>query len=551
MKKSNVAVLLIVLLLLFPLFVSFPETKYSSAQSPLDLFEIGFGPQALTPLSSALPVFSYHDQLWMTSVYGGANVFLQYTQNGIVYDAASAFIQSNAITLLYTFADISALNWMLVIEVGGSIGNLEVPLTYVSPSSISGVSGSILPFFSNNQLSVNFSYSGSQTYNSQICLAGSPPPATAQIPIPSSFGKGVVDVTLNSSGNGAQLFTFGNISKATAFSFETFYPYSYSRPNSTGLVSTNLEAQSSSSVVLSSGTKANVTVNDLVSIRPGRFTLRGIFDSGGNASVSETAVLGIPNSTWIWLGGCFPSIETSPTSFTSSTNIPSLGLAPQVLYLVWDESGVEFVRIFSLNYSIPRIDFNTRPFNAQLSNIGIIVTGSKPSISSYSFTNSTLYMIGAFPQSVRFNITFDGIPFVSDQVTIPSPSSVPDVNIPLSRIIINATNEGRAVSGANIFILRGTATIVADLTNKTGMVEFFVPTGNYSIFASFSGSNSTKNGVSALAGNSIVVSFSFEVSTSNPPLPDYLTPLLVILAVGIVGNVLVWVWGIRRRRYLA
>ncbi|HKW05733.1 MAG TPA: hypothetical protein VJN71_10575, partial [Nitrososphaerales archaeon] len=292
-------------------------------------------------------------------------------------------------------------------------------------------------------------------------------------------------------------------------------------------------------------------VNDLVSIRPGRFTLRGIFDSGGNASVSETAVLGISNSTWIWLGGCFPSTETSPTSFTSRTNILSLGLAPKVLYLVWDESGVEFVQIFNLNYSIPRIDFNTRPFNAPLSNMGIVVTSSKPSISSYVFTNSSLYMIGAFPQSVGFNITFDGIPFVSEQVTIPSTSSVPDVNIPLSRIIVNATNEGHAVSGANVFILRGTATMVADLTNKTGLVEFYVPTGNYSIFASFSGSNSTKNGVSALAGNSIVVPFSFEVSTSNPPLPDYLTPLLVILAAGIVGNILVWVWGIRRRRNLA
>ena len=553
-NKIETAIVLLVLVI-SPLAVQSTGLHSASAQSlQNNSLEVGYGPNSLFPISFGVPVFSYTDQMWIMSSYNvSLNVQLRYaTYSGTYVYLPYQVIQSNTISLLYTFSGVAEKNWTLLVS-GQSIA-FSIPITYVSPGSIPAPNGRSMAYFSSNQLAVNFSYSDPNSYNSQACFLGgnSGNLSSATLPVPSNLGTGRVSVTPDINIDSAELASLGTF-KPVIFWFELLYTYSYAQPNSTGLVSTQIETSKSTPILISNSPPTNselVAVQNNAVLRPGRYTLRAFFDASGNISVSQTSVLMLgSNFTWVWLGGCYSASQNSPTSFTSQTSISeSPNARPQSLFLMYDNEGVEFYSAFALNVTVGEVVFTTLPFNASFSNIGVFLVSNKE-ITSSAFVNGVMYlMCSQFPVNVGFNFTFAGQTFATSQTTIIGSTPPPSINIPLSGIVVNVTNNRLPVSGVNATLHRGSSILFNATTNRQGIATFYVPAGNYSVSATYLGANLSNSVLTTVSLNSTtVIQFSvLPVSRSSPP--DYSTPLIIVLVIGAFGNVWIWRSLLRRKK---
>ena len=510
--------------------------------------ELGYGPDSLIPVSSGIPVFSYNDQMWIMSNYGVTlQAELGYENNYSTFvNVIGETIISGSISLFFTFQEIAERNWTLILT--GQNVSLSIPITYVDPSSIPAPSGNSYAYFSSGQLALNFSYSQLNSYNAQTCISGQNIPSSASVVIPSNFGSGKVAITPYNNSDTVQLAASQGLSKPVIFWFELYHTYSYAQLNSTGLISTQIETSKSSPILISNSLTTNITVQNDVSLRQGRYVLRAFFDDNGNISVYETSILmlgaGFP---WLWLGGCYPVSQDSPTSFSSQTSISEVPSSrPQNLYLMYDNQGVEFYKAFVIDVPIAKVAFTTLPYNAAFSNIGVSLMNNQE-ITSYEFVNGTMYLIcSRFPVNVGFNFTFAGQTFATSQATIGN-GTVTSINIPLSEITVKITNNGETVSSAEAILERGNSTLLTAATNQQGVATFYVPAGNYNVSATYSGVSASNNVTTIVFQNSNV-SIPFFVSQVNQRPPDYLTPLVIILVIGIVGNLWVWTWRVRRSR---
>ncbi|MGI0078508.1 MAG: hypothetical protein ACRECH_02690 [Nitrososphaerales archaeon] len=516
--------------------------------------EIGYGPNSLSPAFASVPVFSYNDSMWIMSSYNfSVTVNLTYQPGPrLVIYAASETIQPNTISLLYTFSGVAEQNWTLTAS--GAFGqnlSLSIPITYVAPSSILGPKGSFSAYLSNKQLAVNFSYSEQNSYNAQACFLGQNLISNVIIPFPSDLGTGQINISEYPNFDFAQLAVTG-ISKPFTFWFELYYAYSYAESSSTGLVSSQVETSISAPTLFSNSFGSNATLGVLVqnnvALRPGRYLLRAFFDDAGNVSVSQTNVLILNTATgsWIWLGGCYQSTQNSPTNFTGLTSIakaPSAG--PRNLFLMYDVQGVEFYSTFVLNVPVAKVVFTTSPYNGAISSVGVSLV-SNQAISSVEFVDGIMYLLSSqFPVDVEFNFTFAGETFTTGE-TMASPATGSTINIPLSQIMVNVTNNGQALSGVNATLRRGSSTLLNVTTNKQGLAVFYVPAGNYSVSANYLGANQSKTILTMVDQNStVVLPFSVSKVTQSPP--DYSTPLIIILVIGVLGNLWIWVSLIRRK----
>lgn len=552
MERNKLLIAFFAILLTVSPFATQPIGLHSvSAQQSFQNIplELGYGPNSLIPISSGIPVFSYNDQMWIMSNYGVTlQVELGYENNYSTFvNVAAETIYSGSISPIYTFQEIVERNWTLYVTFGQNV-SLSIPITYVNPSSIPAPSGNSYAYFSSGQLALNFSYSQLNSYNAQTCITGQNIPSSASVVFPSNFGRGEVKLTPYNNSDTVQLAASLGLSKPVIFWFELYHTYSYAQVNSTGLISTQIETSKSSPILISNGLTTNITVQNDVSLRQGRYVLRAFFDDNGNISVSETSILmlgaGFP---WVWLGGCYPVSQNSPTSFSSQTSISEAPSSrPQNLYLMYDNQGVEFYKAFVIDVSIAKVAFTSLPFNAPFPNIDVSVMNNQE-ITSSELVNGTMYlMCSQFPVNVGFNFTFAGQTFATSQATIGN-GTVTSINIPLSEITVKITNNGEAVSSAEAVLERGNSTLLTAPSNQQGVATFYVPAGNYNVSATYSGVSLSNNVITSVFQISNV-SIPFFVSQVNQSPPDYLTPLVIILVIGILGNLWVWTWRVRRSR---
>jgi hypothetical protein len=558
-----VAIFLAVSLLSVPTVeshLSASRDVYSRAQVQVQTIlpiEIGYGPNSLLPMSMGIPIFSGTDQIWVLSNYNSTVTIGLECQSGTSYSYVSSlpFIP-NTISMLYSFANVSQVfpgycqsiqNLLLTVQEQNS--SLSIPITYIQYPSINGPSISNLSTtFSGSQLVVNLSYVKISDYNDQLCVFGQNIPHTVSINVPAGFGIGTVQIAPNLNTTGVEVNTSSIILPSTVFWFELYTTYSYTEQNSTGLVSYQVEAAKSTPTALSGTPQTFVQLSNYVSIRPGRYVLRAFFDNATSLSVFQTNILVVgPNLPWVWLAGCYPATQNTLTSYTIPTNIvepPSS--RPQVALLMYDYKGVEALEVYPLNLSIAEIGFTTSPFNVPLEGIGVSITNNSQIVSSEFYNNTWFIQSDQYPVRIGFNFTFGNKVFGSAS-TLVSANSLSSINVPLSAIVAKVENNGALVSGANVSLVRGGSLMFSATTDKGGRAVFYVPSGNYDLVGSYFGATSTQS-IATNVNQTSNALFQFAVSTQPQTPSDYLNALIVVGVVGVVGNLIVWISYLKRRR---
>jgi hypothetical protein len=534
--------------------------SYSYLQSNLSsLLELGYGPGSLSPISQEIPVYTVNDQLWIESNYNAAiGAELKDATGGIL--APNVNINPGTVENFYHFASILSTSNLTLLISGSQ--SFNVTIQFVNPSN--NTIGTVTPKYSlrnGTVLGTLSSLNLADKFDIEECLTNASSSSEAQVSLPGAFGSGFIGIEQNPNASTAELFTQKAVpSSPFTFSYELLANFTYVLPSGSGYANSEAEVSRSNSVLINrTGSTMTVSVSDLASLRSGRYVLRAFFENGVTSQISETTLLlKSPSApSWFWLGSCGKLDHVGPPTISFEENLTgSIGLWPKFLYLMYQVvPGVEGLANVSLDLNLNRVIFVN--IN-QMTLPSYIQVSPDPSISSNSAisgvdvgSGGSVYLIsnGTYPVTATFDLLFGGKTFATQNVTLESSYNDVFENVSLGELLISATQAGQGIFNATVTIFSSSfnATIV-EQTNSNGVVDVFVPPGDYSITVK-SGSQSLGSSKSVTLQGKTQYSAVFATPINYSQ--DLIWVISIITVLGAVGNFWFWFAKKRLRKFLS
>jgi len=501
---------------------------------------LGFGPANTTPIANGVPIYTTGDQLWVTSTSQSVqNVNLTNPSGSL---AGQAALEPFETVLFYSFTSADQAGyWTLKTSSPAVPQNVWTTQVLLVGAETTSINMSSYQLSSSGNLTMSFVVSSPTAYDIGACLTGSDRPDLVTIPIPANLGTGNLVVGTNESG--ISLTREGLISSPFTFWIELHQDYSYILGTPSTIVSRDLLAAESASVPVPAGSW-NATVAPLQSelqMRGGRYTLRAFFESASGLSAYETQVLLVNASSWIWLQGCAAFSNSLASSFSLSAPLTApVSQWPRELWVMFADDGIETFSEAPLPVEPAAIELYASPWGRVFTNAHPIVVPSV-SVEQYSIHGNTIYLTGRqYP--LRFTVDLlGGGTNQTGTVLVPAPFYFGTLNMSSSKVVVETTRNGVALSGAAVEIRYGNGT-VATLTSQGGKATFYLPPGNYTVVAS-SGGVDRSEGVFSRGGAEDDVTLDFGTTPNNGV--SYV--LMATAGVGAVASVSIWVNVLRRR----
>lgn len=518
--------------------------------------ELGYGPGSLTPISQQLPVYTVNDQLWIESNYNTA-IQAQLTDskgNTLV----NRTIEPSTATEFYLFAS-SLASSNLTLGVSGA-QLFSVPLQFVNPSN--DTIGTLSAKYSLNKGALLGSLTSpnlSSLFDIQQCLTNVSSSNEAQVPLPSTFGNGFIGIDGSPSAPTAEIsLQNANATNAFGFSYELLANFTYMLPSGSGgsgYTNSEFEVATSNTVLVLPGAHSsiNLTLSDLASPRNGRYILRAFFENGQASQVVQTSLVlkSISSSSWFWLGSCQELKQAGPPTISFEANLTGSTVQwPKFLYLMYQVvPGVESFTNVSLDLNLNRVNFvansnkMTLPSDIQVSSDP---SNSNSGIESLDIgSGGVVYLItnGTYPALATFAFSFGGKTFATDNVVFQSPDDDPTGNISLGELLVAASRGSQGIYNATVTIYSNSLnTLVTEQTNTDGIVDLFVPAGNYTVTVKV-GSETLTSAEDVLLGATTQYAAVFPAPINY--IQDLLLALSIITVLGALGNF--WFWFAKRR----
>jgi hypothetical protein len=527
------------LLVLQPLAAAFSQPVPSPANGPSVPLELGLGPSNLRSLDAGVPVYTRGDEMWIMNTYNStANLSLQGPFGGS--PEASSSLAPLSIEVLYSFPSSAPCGeWMLNISWAG-LANVALPVEVASstPGIVGGhlVSASL----SGSLLSLNYSLALGLADDVTATLADASLNPVASLQIPTNLGSGTLAVQVVGGGNASTVTLQGTVSMPFAFWLELYGDYSYSQISTAGYITSELLAATSQAIEVASGfTTAQMTMEQALVLRPGRYTLRAYFQRGTNIFVAESGLVMQQNESWIWLN---PSSEApvDASSFNSTVDL-SKSSWPSYLLLTYRSGGISSYSIIPLGVTLGSVSTAFPPWGNVASDVTVRLKPS-PLVLSSGWSEGVLYVVGTSDGfNLPYDIAFGNHTFLSSSVYVRAGLSA-SIPVSLGKLVVNVILNGRPASGASIIVSDGLGGSATRATSTTGNATFYVPPGTYNV---------------TVVDGSLTLSRSAEITSARTqmlsvPLSssslDLLTPLLVLAVVAGAFNVWIWVYRPLSRR---
>ena len=499
---------------------------------------MGFSAGTVLPVAQGIPIYTIGDQLWVMS-YSQTPITVVLSAPGNVIIARKS-LQPMTSSLFYSFSseDVRGL-WNLTVSAVSTFQSGVKSVRFLF------IKGSVIPanmtsysLGTNGALAMDFTINANDSYDISSCLFGPSLQGAVSVPVPTSLGSG--QLLLKRNGSQVLLTPEAQIANPFTFWIELYHDYSYTVNGVSSLVSKSIEVAESTAVPVTTNesNSTNVTLQNDLHLRTGRFTLREFFESASGLSVHQNQVLIPDNSTWLSLDGCTSTSTSLGSSFSLSTSLQQPASDwPRGLYVMYKEEGVETFSETPLEIMPAVVKVSAFPWGENLTDSQIAVVPG-PAIDRFVLDNATIYLM-AKEYPAQLSVAFSG--GEEQSLQIDQPFSINDLNVNSSKLDVGTLLNGKALSGAAVSLRSGNAT-VARASARNGATTFYLPQGNYTVEAMF-GNSTQVDSVVAQAGRESNVTFDF-VATTNAP-SSYL--LIGTGIVGIAASLWVWIRVYRRR----
>jgi len=539
-KRTTPAALLLILLTM-P-FVGPGPTQAQVAPQQLDISQVmvGLSPSTLAPVSQGVPVYTVGDELWVSSNLGSS---LRASLSSPNSSPASTTLDPGVVALMHTFQETDlGGNWSLQL----SSPNASRPILLQFVKQNQGLVPVLAShgFSNKGELLLNYTMNAGTAYDIQACVLGAEMPYSVQIPIPSAIGTG--QLLLRRAGVNATVTVQGQLSSPSTFWFELHHLYSYTLPNSSGLVARDVKVATSATLLLSQGGNpthdASVTAD--APIRRGRFSLRAFFRGSSGYSVYETRILIADGASWVWLQGCRSTMDVASPAF--SFDLP-LGTSttdwPQAVYTMYRSSGVEGLSLEPVSVAPAVINVVAVPWRERMADARIVLARS-PNIEELKIVDGTIYLTANhFPLSLNISLAIGNAVFETQTLRVMQPFSIQELEVRTGRLELLTRLNGSPAQGAvdEVFDQKnGSLTMTADAGGST---SFLLPAGSYRLRTTL-GNETREVRFTIQDGQELPLSIEFGNAQSQ-------TLSYALAIAGVIGvGMSIWVWAkvLRRRR---
>lgn len=532
--RGRAALLLVLLAVLF--FVGPGPTRALVAPQQLDISKVmvGLSPSTLAPMSQGVPVYTVGDELWMTSNLG-SSLRASLSPNSFPPNSSSTTLDPGAVALLHTFreADIGG-NWSL--RLSSPNASQTVPVQFVKQNQ------NLLPvltshaFSNKGDLLLNYTMNAGSAYDIQACVLGADVPAVVQIPIPSAMGSG--QLLLRRANVNATVTLLGQLSSTSTFWFELHHLYSYTVPNSSGLIARDVKVATSATLLLSQTGNAahNASITEDAPIRRGRFSLRAFFRGSSGYSIYETSVLIADSASWVWLQGCTSRLDVASSTFSIDLSLgASTADWPHNLYTMYRLSGVEGLSLEPVTVAPAVINVLAVPWRERMAAARIVLAPNRD-IEELKIVNGTIYLTANhFPLSLNVSIALGNAVFETQTLQVMQPYSIQELDVRAGRLDLVTRLNGSPALGALVVVFDQKNDTLAMAADAGGSASFLVPAGSYRLTATLS--NQTREAQFTIQdGEEVPLSIEFGNAQSQT-----LSYALAIAAV-IGAGMSIWVW---------
>jgi hypothetical protein len=512
-------------------------TASAAVNSPVSApsLALGFSPSSLSPVSGGVPVYTTGETIWAESAYN-YSVTLSLTSAPLPNGAPGAVVATKpldpeAVTPLYTFtpADTDGV-WNITLA--STQGSAVIPVRFVNLVNNRPVSlGPIQYSLEGANLSISAQASLGNSYDQEVCAAGSTPEPALTLSLPRDMGDlGSIALT---PGNPFGITVLGVLNKPLSFWFELYHPYAVDTTATSNLVADNLMAAQSQPFDVVSNGPANTVLTWNTPLRAGRYDLRAFFQNSTSLDVFQSRVLILSDSSWISLSStCLPQTIQSP-DVSYSANLTS-GLAdwPRTLYVMYRTFGVEAVNSYPVKANLSSVNFVASPWGKPLQNGRVSVSPSGGVLQTSQEGGSLFVLASQYPVHLNYSLDIGGVHIAQGSVTIDGSYSTQNIEVSTAELTVQVLSDQSSPIILEVTGSQG-ANVTARTVESSRTASLFLPAGSYTVTALQAGqSESARVGLTDGLASAVTLNFN-----ATPSLEII---LVVTAAVAAVANVLIW-----------
>ncbi len=549
-KPASILVCLASLAVIFLLVLSLPMINYSHGQSlpiittssPSFVF-LGYGLSTLSPAQQGSPIYTANDSLWVySSLDQEISVTLTSPNNN---SSISSTIPPTTAASIYTFSGTDQPGtWTLIVTLQNSSSyTISIPLVETPENQASAALSEYS--IQNGEINLGFSVNAPNSYNLEACLTSASGNGTLYVSQPTNVGTGQMAIALDAGNNTAIVSAGGSIATPFSFWFEIDYSYGYTSSLANETISRNLAVSRSNTVLFNSTTTQSVSLPILTNMRPGRYVIRGYFDSASGFETTETRALLLNDGRWFWLSSCDP-FSISGSTFSKQVNLAQNPSSwPTLLYFMYQTDGIDGYSVVPLQINLARLDFLGQPGNVELSEFTYSIANNSDIEASGTFSGSVYVIAKSYPLAMTVTPMI-GLESLSPlEINVLKPLTDSQFYIPIGKLTVLVLNNSKPDVGVLIAVSNSQGASLSASTLASGSTSFFLPGGFYNITISRD-SLAREGNATVNAGSNTIVQFSL---TSSGVPTSYLELLFIPLVVGLGLNVWAWIISPGRSRY--
>jgi len=515
----------------------------SSSTSPTPL-SLGFGPSSLSPVSGGTPVYTVGETIWAESGYNySVALSLAYAgpSSSVSFGAvvAQLNLDPQVVTPIHTFTQADP-DGVWSITLGSTEGPVVVPVRFVNLADHRPVLlGPLQYSLDGGNLSVSAQANLGDSYDQEVCAAGSAARAPIVIALPRDMGElGSIALT---PGTPFGISTLG-VLEPISFWFELYHTYALDEGGTSNFVAVNLMAAQSQPLDVISDGPTTTTLTWSAPLRDGRYDLRVYFQNSTSVEASQSRVLILNDSSWVSLSSaCLPhQVQSSGISYSGSLTAGQAGW-PRTLYYMYRTSGVEAVVAYPVRANISSVNLEASPWNASLPDAKVSVTSSSGVLQTSQEGSSLFVLASEYPAQLNYSLGIGGAADVAQgALTMNGRYSTQTLHVSSAELTVHLlSNQSSPIT------IGVTGSQSLDIppspigSNRT--VSLFLPTGSYTVTASQAGESQSAQ-VDLTDGVAAAVTLNFSPSVGLE------TILAVTAAIAVVANILVWAFRSRGAR---
>jgi hypothetical protein len=528
--RARLIAALVALLLLMP---AAARAQTSVAGQPA--IGLGYGPLSIQPVSVGTPIYVSGDSLWAESYLNNSATYLSLTPPGSLQQPTQ-YLGPGSISRIYTFGPTDPVGiWQLEVTTFSPSSSYTINITLASPAA------QVAPQFvganvTGNTLGLQYSLPATNDYDIQACTIGSNFSSSATYTLPAGLG-GEMTVALS----GGDVSVSSTASSAFSAWFELYAPRSYVEGDLVYLQQTQVAQTRVLTVIGGAGAVNGSLVYDM-NQRPGRYELRSYVRTAGGLTVFDGQFL-MANS-WISLSRCTEMTDLGSGPFDLASSLDATNSTwPRLLYLMYEEGGVEGFDVSGIPAAEARIDVRGVTSSDRLPGVQLVASGA--GIGSWDAFDSGVYILGTFPLQVALKVDYEGVASQTFNLTIATPYTYQLLRVPAGTLRVRTTEGGAELPNATFTISLNGSEPVNFRTDNAGNATFILPPGTYTLVGSSSGRN-TEATAQVEPGGEVVETLN--LGGRENLVPVYLLGGLLVAGLGL--DYLVWRAYIERRATL-